>query len=211
METLTTAQQELYDWLVDYIRQHQYPPSIRQMMRAMNLKSPAPVQSRLEHLRAKGYIAWSEGKARTIRILQSNATGVPILGSIAAGGLVEPYTDTVEKLDLSTVLLPEKTFALRVVGDSMIEDLIAEGDVVMMQPIPDPEQVKNGTIVAARVEGHGTTLKRFYRRGDRVTLKPANAKYKPIEALAEQVQLQGVLVGVWRGYESPVKSSQRRR
>ncbi len=211
METLTTAQQELYDWLVDYIRQHQYPPSIRQMMRAMNLKSPAPVQSRLEHLRAKGYIAWSEGKARTIRILQPNATGVPILGAIAAGGLVEPYTDTVEKLDLSTVLLPEKTFALRVVGDSMIEDLIAEGDVVMMQPIPDPEQVKNGTIVAARVEGHGTTLKRFYRRGDRVTLKPANAKYKPIEALAEQVQLQGVLVGVWRGYESPVKSSQRRR
>lgn len=211
METLTSAQQELYDWLVDYIRQHQYPPSIRQMMRAMNLKSPAPVQSRLEHLRTKGYIDWSEGKARTIRILQPNSMGVPILGAIAAGGLVEPYTDTVEKLDLSTVFLAEKTFALRVIGDSMIEDLIAEGDVVMMRPIPDPEQVKNGTIVAARVEGHGTTLKRFYRRGDRVTLKPANAKYKPIEALAEQVQVQGVLVGVWRGYDSPVKSSSRRR
>lgn len=211
METLTEAQQELYDWLVDYIRQHQYPPSIRQMMQAMNLKSPAPVQSRLEHLRKKGYIGWDDGQARTIRILQSPSSGVPILGAIAAGGLVEPYTDTVERLDLATMISSDKTFALRVIGDSMIEDLIAEGDVAMMRPIAHPEQVKNGTIVAARVEGHGTTLKRFYRRGDRVTLKPSNPKYTPIEAQADQVQLQGVLVGVWRGYDPPVKSSQRRR
>ena len=211
MEILTEAQQELYDWLVDYIRQHQYPPSIRQMMNAMNLKSPAPVQSRLKHLLAKGYIDWSEGQARTIRILQPSSGGVPILGAIAAGGLVEPYTDVVERLDIASFLLPDQTFALRVIGDSMIEDLIAEGDVVMMQPIANPERLKNGTIVAARVEGHGTTLKRFYRRGDRVTLKPANAKYKPIEAAADQVQVQGILVGVWRGYEKPLKSDRRRR
>lgn len=211
MEILTEAQKELYDWLVDYIRQHQYPPSIRQMMRAMNLKSPAPVQSRLDHLRAKGYIDWTKGEARTIQIQQQPSEGVPILGAIAAGGLVEPFTDAVERLDLSTVLFPDKTFALRVTGDSMIEELIAEGDVVMMRPLSDPEQLKNGTIVAARVEGHGTTLKRFYRRGDRITLKPANARYAPIEALADQVQVQGILVGVWRGYDPPVKSSSRRR
>ncbi|MBD2181106.1 repressor LexA [Planktothrix sp. FACHB-1355] len=211
METLTEAQKELYDWLVEYIRQHQYAPSIRQMMLAMNLKSPAPVQSRLEHLRKKGYIEWSDGKARTIKILQQRSEGVPILGTIAAGGLVEPFTDAVERLDISTVLLPDKTFALRVVGDSMIEELIAEGDVVMMRPISDPNLVKNGTIVAARVEGKGTTLKRFYKRGDRITLKPANPKYTPIEALADQVQVQGVLVGVWRGYDPPAKSSSRRR
>ncbi|MFB2923920.1 MULTISPECIES: transcriptional repressor LexA [Aerosakkonema] len=211
METLTEAQKELYDWLVEYIRQHQYAPSIRQMMLAMNLKSPAPVQSRLEHLRKKGYIEWSDGKARTIKILQQRSEGVPILGTIAAGGLVEPFTDAVERLDISTVLLPDKTFALRVVGDSMIEELIAEGDVVMMRPISDPNLVKNGTIVAARVEGKGTTLKRFYKRGDRITLKPANPKYTPIEAQADQVQVQGVLVGVWRGYDPPAKSSSRRR
>lgn len=211
METLTEVQKELYDWLVEFIRQNQYSPSIRQMMIAMNLKSPAPVQSRLDHLRSKGYIDWDEGQARTIRILQAPATGVPILGAIAAGGLVEPYTDAVERLDLSSVILPERTFALRVIGDSMIEDLIAEGDVVMMRPIPNPEHLKNGTIVAARVEGHGTTLKRFYRRGDRITLKPSNPRYTPIEAQADQVQVQGILVGVWRGYEPPVQSSNRRR
>ncbi|HCF26606.1 MAG TPA: repressor LexA [Cyanobacteria bacterium UBA11049] len=201
MEPLTAAQQELYDWLADYIQQHQHSPSIRQMMQAMNLKSPAPVQSRLEHLRAKGYIEWTEGKARTIRVLQPPVKqGIPVLGAIAAGGLVEPFTEAVEQLDFASLFLPPKTFALRVIGDSMIEDLITEGDVVIMRPVPDPEGVKNGTIVAARVDGHGTTLKRFYRRGDRVTLKPANSKYKPIEVTAVQVQVQGTLIGVWRGY-----------
>ena len=201
MEPLTAAQQELYDWLADYIQQHQHSPSIRQMMQAMNLKSPAPVQSRLEHLRTKGYIDWTEGKARTIRVLQPQVKqGIPVLGAIAAGGLVEPFTEAVEQLDFTSLFLPPKTFALRVIGDSMIEDLITEGDVVIMRPVPDPELVKNGTIVAARVDGHGTTLKRFYRRGDRVTLKPANTKYKPIEVTARQVQVQGTLIGVWRGY-----------
>lgn len=205
MEPLTDAQQQLYDWLVDYIRTSQHAPSIRQMMRAMNLRSPAPVQSRLEHLRAKGYIDWTEGKARTIRILANVNTGVPVLGAIAAGGLVEPFTDAVEQLDVSPVFRQPGNFALRVMGDSMIEDLIAEGDLVIMRPISDPEQLKNGLIVAARVEGHGTTLKRFYRKGEQVTLKPANPKYKPIEVMANSVQVQGVLVGVWRDYEAGAK------
>ncbi len=199
MEPLTEAQQQLYDWLVDYIRTSQHAPSIRQMMRAMNLRSPAPVQSRLEHLRAKGYIDWTEGKARTIRILGTATAGVPVLGAITAGGLVEPFTDAVEHLDVSPVFRQAGNFALRVTGDSMIEDLIAEGDVVIMRPVPDPEQLNNGLIVAARVEGYGTTLKRFYRQGERVTLKPSNSKYQPIEVAATSVQVQGILVGVWRG------------
>ncbi|HEY9608337.1 transcriptional repressor LexA [Allocoleopsis sp.] len=205
MEPLTEAQQQLYNWLVEYIRTSQHAPSIRQMMRAMNLRSPAPVQSRLEHLRAKGYIDWTEGKARTIRILANVPTGVPVLGAIAAGGLVEPFTDTDEQLDVSPVLRQPGNFALRVMGDSMIDDLIAEGDFVIMRPVPDPDQLKNGLIVAARVEGHGTTLKRFYRQGERVTLKPANPKYEPIEVMAKSVQVQGVLVGVWRDYETGAK------
>jgi len=201
MESLTEAQQQLYEWLAEYIQQHQHSPSIRQMMQAMQLKSPAPIQSRLEHLRTKGYIEWIEGKARTIRILKPPVRqGIPVLGAIAAGGLVEPFADAVEQLDFSSLFLPPKTFALRVVGDSMIEDLITEGDVAIMRPVSEPDQLKNGTIVAARVDGYGTTLKRFYRRGDRVTLKPANPKYKPIEVAAMQVQVQGALIGVWRGY-----------
>lgn len=202
MEPLTEAQKQLYDWLVDYIQTSQHAPSIRQMMRAMNLRSPAPVQSRLEHLRAKGYIDWTEGKARTIRILGiTPGGGVPVLGAIAAGGLVEPFTDDIEQLELSPVFRQPGNFALRVIGDSMIEELITEGDMVIMRPISEPEQLKNGAIVAARVEGYGTTLKRFYRTGERITLKPANSKYLPIEVAAKNVQVQGVLVAVWRDYD----------
>ncbi|BAZ68452.1 MAG: transcriptional repressor LexA [Pelatocladus maniniholoensis HA4357-MV3] len=200
MERLTEAQRELYDWLAEFIRERQHSPSIRQMMEAMNLKSPAPIQSRLEHLRTKGYIEWSEGKARTIRILHPLKQGVPILGTIAAGGLIEPFTDAVEHLDFSNISLPPQTYALRVAGDSMIEDSIVDGDLVFLRPVPEPDQLKNGTIVAARVDGYGTTLKRLYKDGDRIILKPANPKYNPIEVPAIQVQVQGSLVGIWRTY-----------
>ncbi len=197
---LTKVQQELYDWLVEYIRENQHAPSIRQMMMAMGLRSPAPIQSRLEHLRNKGFIQWAEGQARTIQILKNSTTGIPILGTIAAGGLVEPFVDEVERLDISGFFQGINHFALRVTGDSMIEDMITEGDMVIMEPVVNPKTVKNGTIVAARVDGQGTTLKHYHITGDKVTLKPANSKYKPIQAPAEQVELQGTLVGIWRGY-----------
>jgi repressor LexA len=200
---LTKAQKELYDWLVDYVRDNQHAPSIRQMMQAMDLKSPAPIQSRLEHLRNKGFIEWAEGKARTIKILKYAAAGVPIFGTIAAGGLVEPFTtDVTDKFDLSPIFHQSDYFALQVMGDSMIDDSIVEGDMVIMQPIKDSTEVKNGTIVAAQVDGQGTTLKRYHRQGEHIILQAANPKYKPIESEAHLVQVQGVLIGVWRGYQS---------
>ncbi|HEY9906386.1 MAG TPA: transcriptional repressor LexA [Thermosynechococcaceae cyanobacterium] len=202
MDTLTEAQQELYDWLVGYIRQNQHSPSIRQMMKAMNLKSPAPVQSRLDHLRTKGYINWTEGRARTIRLVRSDVPGVPIKGAIAAGGLVETFQDVedVEHLDFSNLLLNPQFYALRVRGHSMIDALIDDGDVVIMQPSSDPKALKNGTIVAAHVSGQ-TTLKYFHRKGNKVTLQPGNPdkeKYPVIDVSASQVDVQGTLVGVWR-------------
>lgn len=169
------------------------------MMRAMGLKSPAPVQSRLEHLRTKGYIEWTEGKARTIRMTQAAMQGVPILGAIAAGNLVETFPESeVEHLDLSTLSLKPNYFALRVRGDSMLDALIDNGDVVILKPVLDPKTIKNGTIVAARVNEQ-TTLKYFHRKGSKVTLQPANSRYTPIEVAASQVEVQGALVGVWRG------------
>jgi repressor LexA len=200
MEPLTQAQKELYDWLIEYISETQHAPSIRQMMRAMDLRSPAPIQSRLERLRTKGYIDWTEGKARTLRILHRPAQGIPVLGTIAAGGLVEPFSDVQEKLDISALFGQANSFALRVVGDSMIEDSIVEGDMAIVRSLTSAETVKNGEIVAARVAGHGTTLKRFFQKANKIVLKPANRKYKPIEVPAEQVEIQGILIGVWRGY-----------
>jgi repressor LexA len=199
MESLTTAQQELYDWLVEYIRANQHSPSIRQMMRAMNLRSPAPIQSRLEHLKNKGYIEWSEGKARTIRV-RDDLRGVPILGTIAAGFVNEVFTDAVERLDLNGLPLQSGDYALKVTGDSMVEAMIQDGDVVIMRPVKDPQGIREGTIVAARVES-GTTLKSFYRQGNQVQLKPANPNYPVMEFPAELVDVQGRLVAVWRGID----------
>lgn len=199
MEPLTNAQEELYNWLTNYIRTNQHSPSIRQMMRAMGLKSPAPIQSRLDHLRKKGYIDWNEGKARTIRILQG--AGVPIKGTIAAGSMVEAFTDVAEEsLDLSSLPIKARDYALRVRGDSMVDALIDSGDYVIMRPVEDPNTVRDGTIVAARVES-ATTLKYLYRQGDQVVLKPANPNYEPMVYPADDVDIQGRLLAVWRSQD----------
>ena len=101
---LTDAQNELYGWIKKYMNDFQHSPSIRQMMQAMGLKSPAPIQSRLRHLQEKGYISWQEGKARTMQIVEDIMDGIPIMGSVVAGGLIETYSDINENLDISDVL-----------------------------------------------------------------------------------------------------------
>ena len=197
-EDLTTAQQELYDWLVGFIGDHHHSPSIRQMMQAMGLRSPAPIQSRLRHLQEKGWIKWQEGQARTLQLLEESITGVPVLGAIAAGGLVETFDDVQETLDLNSVLQLKGLFALTVNGDSMIDSFIADGDMVLMEPVNDPSRLRNGTVVSAMVPGLGTTLKHFFRDGSLVRLEAANTSYEPIEIDAEQVHVQGKLAAVWR-------------
>jgi repressor LexA len=197
MESLTKAQKELYDWLVVYIRQNQHAPSIRQMMLAMNLRSPAPIQSRLEHMRNKGYIEWDRGKARTISISHTDK-GLPIHGAIAAGGAVESFGDDPQYLDVGSFFIDPSCYGLRVTGDSMIGASIVDGDTVILKKIDEPDTISNASIVAAHVEGMGTTLKEYHRHGDRTILRPANPNYQPIEVPANQVQLQGLLVAVWR-------------
>ena len=197
-EALTTAQQELYDWLVDFIGDHHHSPSIRQMMQAMGLRSPAPIQSRLRHLQQKGWIKWQEGQARTLQLIEESISGVPVLGAIAAGGLVETFDDVQETLDLNSVLQLKGLFALTVNGDSMIDSFIADGDMVLMEPVNEPARLRNGTIVSAMVPGLGTTLKHFFRVGSLVRLEAANTSYDPIEIDAEQVHIQGKLAAVWR-------------
>ncbi|WP_320668417.1 transcriptional repressor LexA [Prochlorococcus sp. MIT 1307] len=195
---LTSAQQELYDWLADYIVTHHHSPSIRQMMQAMGLRSPAPIQSRLRHLQEKGWITWQEGQARTLQLLGGLVSGIPVLGAVAAGGLIETFDDVQERLDFNSFFERRDLFALTVNGDSMVDAHIADGDVVLMEPVLEPLRLKNGTVVSAMVPGSGTTLKYFHRNGALIRLEAANALYEPIELEAEQVQIQGKLLAVWR-------------
>ena len=197
-DDLTLAQNELYRWIKDYMKEFQHSPSIRQMMQAMGLKSPAPIQSRLKHLQEKGYISWQEGKARTMQIVDEIIEDIPIMGSVAAGGLIETYSDVQENFDISDVLKKKDVFALTVNGDSMIDACIADGDMVLMEPITDSYSLRNGDIVSAMVPGLGTTLKYFVRRGGKIFLEAANAAYEPIVLNPDEAVFQGKLLAVWR-------------
>ena len=195
---LTSAQNELYLWIKKYMEDFKHSPTIRQMMKAMGLKSPAPIQSRLKHLQEKGYISWQEGKARTMQIVEELIQGVPIMGSVAAGGLIETYNDLNETLDISEVLKKKDIFALTVNGDSMIDACIAHGDMVLMEPVKDFYSIRNGTIVSALVPGSGTTLKYFLSKGNKIILEAANPNYEPITLNPQDVHIQGKLLAVWR-------------
>ncbi len=195
---LTEAQNELYEWIKNYMKDFKHSPSIRQMMEAMGLKSPAPIQSRLKHLQEKGYISWQEGKARTLQLVDEIFDGIPIMGSIAAGGLIETFNDVHENFDISDIFKKKDIFALTVNGDSMIDAFIADGDMVLMEPIMNVQSLKNGTIVSALVPGSGTTLKYFFKKGNEIILEAANPNYEPIKIDCEQVVIQGKLLAVWR-------------
>ena len=195
---LTDAQLELFEWIKNYIKEFQHSPSIRQMMHGMHLKSPAPIQSRLKHLQEKGFISWQEGKARTLQLVEDIFDGVPIMGSVAAGGLIETFTDINETLDISNIFQKKDIFALTVNGDSMIDACIADGDMVLMEPVKEKSSLRNGTIVSAMVPGAGSTLKYFFKKGNEITLEPANPNYEAIKVPVDDLIIQGKLFAVWR-------------
>ena len=145
---------------------------------------------------------------RTLQILHNpnRASGVYLLGTIAAGGVVESFTEQFtdyepEELDVPDKFRKSGNYALRVIGDSMIDAHICPNDIVILRPESDPQRLKPGSIVAARVEGEGVTLKHFYQKGNHITLMPANPNYPPIEIEdASRVKVQGVLVGMFRDF-----------
>ena len=198
---LTNAQEELFEWIKNYMRDFHHSPSIRQMMDGMGLKSPAPIQSRLKHLQEKGYISWQEGRARTLQLVEDlTANNIPILGSVAAGGLIESYSEINENLDISDVFKKKGVFALTVNGDSMKDAFIAHGDMVLMEPVIDKSYLKNGMIVSAMVPGSGTTLKYFFRKNNQIVLEAANPDYEAIKLDPNEVSIQGKLLAVWRKF-----------
>lgn len=188
---------KLLVYLEDYIQLHAYSPVIDEMMVAME-KPRGAIQNSLKYLERESYIERQYGKARAIRILKSSQGGIPIWGTIAAGYLSEVFTDDQDRLPISSPWLRPGDFALRVTGDSMIGDHIPDGSFAIMRPMSDPSALKKGEIVAAWVEGRGTTLKHFYHEDKHISLIASNPNYPPITVDAEecQVKVQGVLLWV---------------
>jgi repressor LexA len=206
MEPLTDVQQQLLTWLEEYIFQHGYSPSTQQLREAIGWKSVSSVRYHLKRLREKGWLSWVGSNSRCYQFVNPQVGMVPILGTISAHSLTEVFPEQ-EMMRINLSGFPQfrrmsqyelaQYFALRVMGDSMIGVSINHGDVVILKPPADPKTVKDGTIVAARVEGK-TTLKLFYRKAGMVTLKPANPMYEPTDVEAKVVDIQGVYVGLVR-------------
>ena len=198
---LTKRQKELLDYLAEYIEQNGYAPTLEEIGRNFALGSLATVHKHLQNLERKGHIRRQPNRSRALedtpRAGARPTVQVPLLGRVAAGNPLEPV-EVPESVALPEELLGRgDTFALRVQGDSMKDDGILDGDVVVIE---SRAAVENGATVVALVRGEAT-LKRFFRaeRG-KVRLMPANERIDPIVAPAEDVEVRGEVVALLRRY-----------
>jgi repressor LexA len=201
MLPLTKRQREILDFLNDFIQQHGYAPSLEEIGKRFNLSSLATVHKHLTNLQDKGFIKRAWNRSRSVELVPTRMGGraveLPMLGYVAAGQPIEAVTGN------ETLAVPEEmvgrrdTYALRVRGSSMIDEQIRDGDFVIVE---DRKTAENGEMVIALLDGAEVTLKKFYRENGHVRLQPANPAMTPIVIAADQVQIQGVVVGVMRRY-----------
>ncbi len=203
--TLYRRQKQILDFITQYIQKFGYSPTLQQIADAIGVSSLATIHEHLQSMVKKGIIRRFEGAVRGIELLDKKLNEVgdgielPILGLIAAGAPIEPYTDPNATLQVASSLLSGKksAFVLQVKGESMIEEGILPNDYVVIE---QQEEAKNGDLVVALLDNGFATLKRFYREVSRIRLEPANSKMSPI--FTTKVKIQGKVVGVIRQFPS---------
>lgn len=202
--TLYRRQKQLLRFIKDYIEKYGYAPTLGEMAEDMNVSSLATVHEHVQSLVQKGVLRKYEGSVRGIEIIDQQIPGilksveVPLMGFIAAGQPIMPYTDPDATIQIPPNLVSDKkrTYVLQVKGDSMIEDGILDGDYVIIE---EQYNAEDGDIVVAMLDSGLATLKRFFREKDRIRLEPANASMEPI--YSTNVRIQGKCVGVIRRFQ----------
>jgi repressor LexA len=198
LENLTSRQREIYEFIRGKIQGRGYGPTVREIGNEFGIKSPNGVMCHLKALQKKGLIHREPNMSRAIQLLDDPTmappAGLKLVGRIAAGQPLEAVEQD-EELVFTDWEGAEDKFALRVTGESMIDEHIADGDYVVIQR---QEQARDGQIVAVRDDDGEATLKRFFKERNRVRLEPANKAMKPI--FRDRVNILGVLVGVVRKY-----------
>lgn len=200
---LTKRQRQMLEAIQKFIEENGYSPTLEEIGKMMGLSSPATVHKHLQNLEAKGQIRRIHNHSRALELTGSTpyARGpatLQLLGSVAAGFPIEAVAES-ETIEVPSALLGSKEcYALRVRGDSMIEDGIHDGDVIVVER---RERAEAGQTVVALVNGEEATVKRFYREGsDRIRLQPANSTMEPMYFPQDTVRVQGVVVGLLRKY-----------
>ncbi len=208
MKTLSSKQKEILAFLRRFREEKDYPPTIRDIVKACGISSTSVVDYNLKILEKEGYIRRDREVSRGIELMdrsQKRLVRVPILGYIAAGEPIPvPTSDTweaepIDTVEVSSELVKSKSdvYALKVKGNSMVDALISDGDIVLMQ---QAETADDGEMVAAWLKSEGeTTLKKLYREPNRIRLQPANSQMKPIYVKPRNVEVQGKVIGVIRG------------
>lgn len=207
MRKLSDRQRRILDFIQSYDDEHGYPPSIRDIGQAVGISSTSVVDYNLRLLEREGYIRRDREISRGLEVVgpvprrsMPRFVRVPVIGRIAAGEPIEAAASEQDCLDLPSDLVPDGCYALRVKGTSMIEDLIDDGDLVVIRP---QETAENGDKVVALLVNQGSqegvaTLKRLYRERERVRLQPANASMDPIYVHPDDLRIQGKVVAVIR-------------
>ena len=198
---LTKRQREILDYLQDFIQQHGYAPSLEEIGRRFGLSSLATVHKHLTNLQEKGFIKRAWNRSRSVELVPTNAGGrtveLPLLGYVAAGAPIEAIASA-ETISVPEDLVGKRdTYVLRVRGTSMIDEQICDGDYVIVE---DRKTAQNGEMVIALLGGSDVTLKKLYRENGKIRLQPANPTMQPLLIDPDQVQVQGVVVGVMRKY-----------
>ncbi len=195
---LTRRQREIFEFIRDFIGRRGYSPSIAEIGERFGLSSPATVHKHLQNLASKGLIRRDWNRSRAIELVEQREEEreVPLLGVIAAG---EPITvfEGAESLPIPWRGSAHGVYALRVQGESMVEDGIQDGDYVIIEKRQEPRQ---GETVVALIEGERATLKRFYREEKRIRLEPRNPEHEPIILEDGELLIQGVVVGLLRRF-----------
>ncbi len=210
MRTLSARQKKILDFIRKFIEKKGYAPSVRDVAGGCGISSASVTQYHLKVLEREGYIRRERDIPRSIGLLKRTAdfNTVPLLGSIAAGQPIpvpaaDAWVSTPEEvLELPAYLsnAPEKMYALRVKGTSMIDALIDDGDIVLMQ---QANTVEDGEMVAVWLKDkEEVTLKRVYREPGRVRLQPANEQMAPIYVEPDDIEIQGKVIGVIRKLQS---------
>jgi repressor LexA len=202
-EKLTKRQKEILDHIVEYVREKGFAPSYRELGEQLGIASTATVHEHIKNLEAKGYLSGIDGSARSMEVdpavaRMGKAIELPLVGLITAGEPIEAIEEK-EAVDVPSNLVGNaaETYVLRVKGDSMIEDGIHSGDLVVVEKNPAPQ---NGEIVVALLDNMYATLKRFYREKGRIRLQPANRNMQPI--YVKDVLVQGVVRGLIRDFRA---------
>lgn len=200
---LTARQKQFLDFIRSYVRQHSFPPSIREIQNHFGLKSTKGVKDHIDRLVEYGYLKRVDGAARALEIVDKDSESfetVPLVGTVAAGQPILAEDNIEDFLPVpSSNLRTRGMFYLRVSGDSMVNSAILENDLVLVRPQPFVEQ---GEIAVVRI-GDEATVKRFYRIDGRIELHPSNPEYEPIVCSEEDgdVRVIGKVIAVYRNME----------